>query len=690
MFRKLLSATTIVISISFSGRAQNYEQTKNGVVITAGGNTVNVRFYSPAIVRVVKYPSGHQPQTESLSVIKSPEQVQINVTKSSEGIVLKSKLLEADINTQTGQISFKTLSGQNLIAEKNEGTQFTENKGKAYEVKQAYILEPTEAIYGLGEQQNGKLNQRNQKIVLRQQNMKVCIPFFQSVKGYGIFWDNYSSTTFSDSKDETSFDSEHGDCIDYYLMYGGSTDGVVAQMRALTGQAPMKPLWTLGFIQSRERYKTQFELMNVVKKYRELQVPLDGIVQDWQYWGPDSNWNAMMFDPKTFPRPKAMIDSVHDMNAHLFIVSWPGFAPATKQYAELNSKQMLINFDTWPPKANTKPYDVYNPKARDIYWAYLNKGIFSLGPDAWWLDSTEPDHINTKDADWDQPTFLGPYGNWVNAFPLEHTKGVYEHQRQTGNQKRVVLLTRSAFAGQQRYGSDTWSGDVMSDWETLKKQIPAALNFSMTGLPYWNGDIGGFFAGKYKKDGGAKNPAFQELYVRWFQFATFIPMMRSHGTDIPREIYQFGSRGDWAFDAQEKFINLRYRLLPYNYSTVWNVTHRAGSFIRPLVADFAKDPKVLDLNTEFLSGQSILVVPVTDMGAKTTSVYLPSGASWYDFWTGKEIKGGQTIDRETPLDILPLYIKAGSIIPFGPKVQFAQQKKWNNLEVAVKKCTIFS
>jgi alpha-D-xyloside xylohydrolase len=291
-------------------------------------------------------------------------------------------------------------------------------------------------------------------------------------------------------------------------MYGPGADGVVSQMRDLTGQAPMMPLWVYGFSQSRERYKTQFELLDVVKKYRALKVPLDGIVQDWQYWGPDSNWNAMSFAPVIYPRPKAMIDSIHSLNAHLFIVAWPGFAPKTKQYQEFKQKNMLINFDTWPPKANTKPYDVYNPVARDIYWGYLNKGIFALGPDAWWLDSTEPDHINLQEKDFDQPTYLGTYRSVHNAFPLQHTKGVYEHQRQTSEDKRVILLTRSAFAGQQRYSANTWSGDVRSDWPTFKRQIPNALNFSMTGLPYWNADIGGFFAGHFNKGGGINNPEF--------------------------------------------------------------------------------------------------------------------------------------------------------------------------------------
>lgn len=533
--------------------------------------------------------------------------------------------------------------------------------------------------------------------MLKNDNMKISIPFFQSIKGYGVYWDNYAPTTYNDNPEELSFESL-GDCADYYFMYGGNSDGVVAQMRDLTGQSPMLPLWAYGFLQSRERYKTQKEIVEVVEKYRSLKVPLDGIIQDWQYWGKDSLWNAMSFDKTTFPDPQTMVNKIHYLKAHLMIVAWPGFGPKTDQYKELMSKKMMIDFDTWPPKSGAKPYDVYNPEARKIYWDYLNKGVFSFDTDGWWLDSSEPDHINVKDEDFDQPTYLGSYRSVINAFPLEHVKGVYENQRATTSAKRVFILTRSAFAGQQRFGANSWSGDVGSSWETLSKQIPAALNFSLTGIPYWNADIGGFFAGRYTKDGGAKNPEFQELYVRWMQFATFTPMMRSHGTDIPREIYQFGKRGDWSFDVQEKYINLRYQLLPYLYSTAWGVSSRSGSIMRALFMDFATDRNVYDINNEYIYGNSILVIPITrpmyvskqgeqvveDFSqVKKQKVYLPNGTDWFDFWTGAKIQGGQEINKESTIDIIPLYIKAGSILPWGPKVQYATEKKWDNLEIRI-------
>lgn len=684
MFRIAMLFSLAFPAISF---AQTYKQVQSGIQTDVNGIAVTIKFYSPAIVRVTKSPEHHQFQKSSISVIKQPDAVPVRISANADKLTISGKLLKAELNLKTGGISFfDNVNNRLLIAEKAADESFTpvdENGKEKYDVRQGFILDTNEIVYGLGQQQNGKLNQRNEKIFLRQNNTKVCIPFFQSVKGYGLFWDNYSPTTYDDTKDETSFDSERGDCIDYYVMYGGSTDGVVKQMRDLTGQAPMKPLWAYGFIQSRERYKTQFELVGVLKKYRALGVPIDGVVQDWQYWGADSVWNAQTFNPVSYPRPQAMSDSIHRMHGHFFIVSWPGFGPKTPQFAELKRKGMLINFDTWPPNSGAKPYDVSNPAARDIYWRYLKKGIFSIGPDAWWLDSTEPDHINVKESDWDQPTYLGPYRDWLNAFPLLHCKGVYEHQRKTSESKRVILLTRSAFAGQQRYGSDTWSGDLGSTWQNLKNQIPASLNFSLTGLPYWNVDIGGFFAGDYIKGGGAKNPDFQELYVRWMQFSTFTSMMRSHGTAVPREIYQFGVRGEWPFDVQEQYINLRYRLLPYIYATGWDVTHLSGSFLRPLAADFVNDDRVLNMNTEFLFGKSFLVAPVTDKGAKSKAVYLPSGTSWFDFWTGQKIAGGQTVEKKTPIEIIPLYIKAGSIIPWGPKVQYSSEKPWDDLGIRV-------
>ena len=683
--------------------SQGFQKTDQGVQATANSVTTEIQFYSPEIVRVIKSPEGEKVNKQSLSVIKTPEKTDLKITQNGNVVTLTSSALAVDINLETGKLTYRDVKGSLLFTEKDYGVQFTATKDvddDTYIVRQAFMLDKDEAIYGLGQHQNGTMNQRMQKLFLRQENMQICIPFFQSVKGYGLFWDNYSPTTFVDNLQETSFESQVGDCADYYFMYGANADGVIACMRNLTGQAPMFPYWTFGYWQSKERYKSQDEIVGVVKKYREIGVPLDGIIQDWQYWGDNYHWNAMEFLNPAFPEPRKMINDIHNMNAHIIISCWESFGPKTKQFEIMDNKGMLLNFKTWPPSSEdkwppdpakpsgVKPYDVYNPEARDIYWDFMNRGIFSLGMDGWWLDSTEPDHLDIKDEDFDNKTYLGSFRKVRNAYPLIAVGGVSDHQRQTSTDKRVFILTRSAFAGQQRYGANSWSGDVVSDWNVLRNQISGGLNFSLCGIPYWNGDIGGFFPSRFS--GGVKNVAYRELYVRWLQFAAFTPMMRSHGTDTPREIWNFGEKGSWEYNTIEKYINLRYRLLPYIYSTSWQVTANGSSMMRALMMDFASDKKVLDINNEYMFGKSILVSPVTeplytvnkkegstsDFGVvKSSKTYLPEGAEWYDFWSGVKLKGGQEVERLTPMDIMPLYIKAGSIIPMGPTVQYANEKQ---------------
>ena len=649
-------------------------------------------------------------------------------------IVLNTSELSVSVDTGTGIVSYFSKDGKSLLAEKS-GMQFIDfdDAGtKTYQVYQPFVLDKEEAIYGLGQLQNGKMIQRNMTKNLVQGNVEDVSPFFQSTKGYGVFWDNYSPTLFTDNEVETSFRSEVGDCVDYYFMYGKDADGVIAQVRSLTGQAPMFPLWTYGYWQSKERYKSQEEVVDVVRKYRELGIPLDGIIQDWQYWGHNYLWNAMDFQNPTFNNPQKMMEDVHAMNAHMAISIWSSFGPMTKPYRELDKKGMLFNFTTWPQSgleswppnmeypSGVRVYDAYNPEARDIYWKYLNDGIFKLGMDAWWMDSTEPDHLDWKPEDMDTKTYLGSFRKVRNAYPLMTVGGVYDHQRAVTSDKRVFILTRSGFLGQQRYGANVWSGDVASTWESFRNQIPAGLNFSLCGMPHWNSDIGGFFAGHYNKswndDSASKNPLYQELYVRWLQFGTFNPMMRSHGTDVYREIYKFGKKGEPVYDAIEKMIGLRYSLLPYIYSTSWEVSNRQSSFMRALMMDFVDDRKVWDINDEYMFGKSILVAPITHaqytpeavvkvseeegwnrdgakktktdaavdfMETKSTNIYLPAGTLWYDFWTNEKHEGGKEITKETTLDVIPLYVKAGSIIPVGPQVQYATEKPWDHLELKV-------
>jgi alpha-D-xyloside xylohydrolase len=673
--------------------AQSYERTALGVKATIASTNIEIQFYSPQIVRVIKSPAGKPVQKESLPVIKQPEQTPINLIQEYNILQLKSQSLCVVFNLLTGNIAFTGLDTRPLLAEKPySATPLSLGEGQG--VRLTFLMDKQEAIYGLGQQQDGAMNRRNESLLLKQENTKIAIPFFQSVKGYGLFWDNYSATQFTDNLNGTTFSSEAGDCIDYYFLYGRSMDGTIACMRDLTGQVPMYPLWTFGYWQSKERYASRKELIGVVKKYRDLHVPLDGIVQDWQYWGPNAYWSGLEFNNPEFPQPAKMLKDVHQLNAHAIVSVWPSVGPKTKPYQVFKEKGMLLNFETYPQPDSVRVYDAFNPEARNIYWDFMNKNLFSLGIDGWWLDATEPEYSNYTEQQLDQPTGLGTFRKVRNAFPLLTVQGVYDHQRAVTDTKRVYILTRSAFAGQQRYASTVWSGDVEGDWETFRKQIPAGLNFSLCAQPYWNTDIGGFWA----RTSGSQYADYRELYVRWLEFGAFMPMMRSHGTQTPREIWQFGQKGDWAYDAIEKYIRLRYQLLPYNYSLSWEVTSKAGSIMRMLSMDFPQDKKVWDMGTEYMYGKSFLVVPVTHQfyssgvkenstvdfsNTQTVPVYLPKGADWYDFRTNEKMAGGTELQRKTPIDEMPLYVKAGSIIPLGPDVQYAAEKSWQNLTLRI-------
>ena len=569
--------------------AQEVKRTSSGATnfIHTQDVTEEVRFYAPDIVRVIKYPSRTLPEKKSYPVVKVPETVNISYSEQDDRLSMKTDYMEVIMDKKSGKISFKDAQGNLLVQEKEFGTNFIPRKDgphDSYLVSQRFMLQPDETIYGLGQQQTGKLNQRGQELMLRNENTRVCIPYITSEKGYGIYWDNPSPTIFSDTPQETSFNSEAGLMSDYYFMYkDGTQDGVIACIRDLSGQATMFPLWTMGFWQCRERYKSSDELCEVLDKYRELGVPLDGIVQDWQYWGCDSNWNAMKFmnpryinkmgDPEWMkylpngenpnaqypePRiksPKEMVDYVHKNNAHLMISVWASFGPWTEQYKELDAMNALLKFETWPRNAGVHPYDPFNPKARDLYWRYL-KNLYDLGIDAWWTDSTEPDRFDMGEKEFSLPTADGTFRSVHNAFPLLSNQGVYEHQRAVSDSKRLFLMTRSSYLGQQRYGSFCWSGDVVSQWNVMRKQIAGGLNYSLCGIPYWNTDIGGFFGWEYGNNW--KDVAMQELQVRWMQWGCFMPIMRNHcSSPMESEIYKFGEEGYWAYDVQKKFIELR-------------------------------------------------------------------------------------------------------------------------------------
>jgi len=684
----------------------------SAALATGAQEAVSVQFYTPSIVRIVK--GGAAPE-HSFAVTAEPRTVDVKASVTRGGTMYDSGALKVAV-AKDGTVRFFSHKGKLLL---QEGAWSLETRTEGLDkgaciVRQTFLPEAGEPFYGLGILQDGALNLRGKTRYMIQGNTEDFVPLVQSVKGYGIYWDNPSPTTFRDDANGMLFESEVGEVVDYYFILGENADGVIAGYRALTGRVPMLPLWSFGFMQSRERYKSSRELLDALHGYRERGVPIDCIIQDWQYWGNNYQWNAMEFLNDDFRNAQAMIDEVHAQHAKIMISIWASFGPMTKPYRELEPKGLLFDFATWPQSglpdwpprrdypSGVRVYNPFSQEARDIYWKHLLR-LENMGIDAWWMDSTEPDHHDYKDSDLEAETGLGSLRRVRNAFPIESVEGVADNQRKVSD-RRVVILTRSAWAGQQRTGANTWSGDVASSWESLRAQVPAGLGFALTGNPNFNSDCGGFFPNGYNRVYGdascARNPLFQELYVRWLQYGAFCPMMRSHGESSRREIWEFGDPGDPVYDAIAATIRLRYSLLPYIYSTAWDVTGSDGTFQRALVMDFPDDTAVWDCADEFLFGRSLLVAPVLHAqytpeevrydatpvdfaAARSTRVYLPKGSDWYDFWTGERLRGGQTVTRETHLDSVPLFARAGAIIPLGPDVQYTGEKPWDELEIRV-------
>lgn len=562
---------------------------------------------------------------------------------------------------------------------------------QAYHTKLKFEWADDEALYGLGSHEEGMFNLRGQRQYLYQQNMKAVVPVLISTRGYGIFVDSASLMIFCDDESGSFIWSDVADELDYYFIYGPEFDQIVQELRVLTGPATLLPKWAFGYIQSKERYVSQAELLEIVQEHRQRELPLDCIVLDWKSWTGDL-WGQKTLDPERFPDPDQMTEDLHALHARLMISIWPIMQSGGANWQELLDQGYLLG--------NQATYDAFNPAARACYWRQANQGLFAHGIDAWWTDCTEPFEADWKGAVKPEPEermrinvgeakrYLDP--ELINAYSLLHSQGIYEGQRQVTTEKRVVNLTRSASLGQQRYGTITWSGDVAANWKTLRCQVAEGLNFCVTGVPYWTTDIGAFFVARKPEmwfwhgdyDDGVNDLGYRELYVRWFQYGAFLPMFRSHGTDTPREIWRFGEPGDLMYESLKKFLDLRYRLLPYIYSLAGWTTHIAYTMLRALPFDFRHDPKTYHCGDQFMFGPAFLVNPVTEPmyykansvplagTAKTRQVYLPTGSDWYDFWTDECFLGGQRIEVKATLDTMPLFVRAGAIVPMGPRRQF--------------------
>jgi len=825
--------------------SQGIQRIQNGIQFSNGDLNVKVQFYSDSIVRVVKWPAGGTPEKASLSVLKKAlPSLDIQVEEDQAGAALSSAKLKIRLNKSDGSIQFLDSGNRTVLKEQGQAVfapSGMAREEKAFSVRQNFKLSAEEGVYGLGQQQLGVVNYRGQTVKIVQANTKAVTPMLVSTAGYGIFWDNYSKTIFDDKDGKTSFWSEVADNIDYYLFYGPSIDGEIAGYRQLTGEAPMYGKWAYGYWQSKEHYATRDELLGIAQEYRKRRIPIDNIVQDWNYWGNNDTWGGMIFDETKYPRPKEMIDQLHAQNFHVMISIWAGLGPSSDIYKDMEKRGYLFPTVGW---AGFRYFDVYNPAATDLYWKCANSGLFSKGVDAWWMDSTEPDIVNalTQESEEfemkrEQDNHLGTFARYLNTYSLLDTGAVYANQRRQTDQKRVYILTRSTFAGQQRAAATTWSGDIGASWDVYKKQIAAGVNHSMSGIPYWTFDIGAYSLGCQGGVfmNGGKDPAYQEFYTRMFQFGAFTPIFRSHGSETPREIWEFGKYTP----VLEKFDNLRYRLLPYIYSLGWQVTHDGYSIMRGLPMDFAADRKTYSIDDQYMFGPSIMVAPVTQymehrppensvliapenfktadgkpglrasyfcddqfknlcheavepdvnlfwytgwpgfisgpkfsmrwegklvpsetgsyrfnlksfgprrvyldgkelehnydsmeswtvpvslvagkeydfkfetanssLGAfraqvwwktpaihaaekvieprqKTRNVYLPAETSWIDFWTGEKLEGGRTIVADAPIEKMPLMVKAGSILPMGPLLQYSTEKPADPIELRI-------
>jgi alpha-D-xyloside xylohydrolase len=598
-------------------------------------------------------------------------------SSDAKTITLSTAKLKIVIDRASSSLVFQDADGKPLAEENTRSLEPVEVNGeRTFHAERFVNMWGTqEAFYGLGQHQAGTWNYRGEAIDISQDNTNLSIPMLLSSSGYGILWNNGSRSRFNNRFPHAFYlSSEVADAVDYFFLYGPEFDTIVAAYRTLTGAAPLFGQWAYGYWQCKNRYASQQEILSIAHRYRELHIPLDNIVQDW-FW-----WNIMgepVFN-ENFPDPKGMVDELHKANVHLMISIWPYFRPGSSVYTDLERRRFFIDKTKAPSfhPVGQALYDAFNPDARKYYWRLIDDALFKIGLDAWWMDTTEPE---TEGRETNilvtNSIALGNGARYANEFPVATTSAVYEGQRSESDKKRVFILSRSGYAGIQRNAVAVWSGDVNPNWETFRRQIPAGLNLSVSGVPYWTTDIGGFVSAN------PDDPAYRELYVRWFEFGTFCPIFRAHGTRTTNqnEIWSYGPEAQKILTSYDR---LRYRLLPYIYSLAWRVTSAGYTIMRPLVMDFRMDIRAQNIGDEYLFGPAILVAPVTEPEATTRHIYLPK-ARWYDFWTGKTFEGGRSTDVSAPLDVLPLLVRAGSIIPLGPDKEFAAEKVADPIELRI-------
>jgi len=655
------------------------ETQPDGAMLVLENGYLRFQVCSDSIVHIVYSLKRKLPERADFLVVKKswPHADFALLTDDPKTVTLSTSRVRITVTRADSSITFYDAAGQKLTAENTRTLTPTEVNGeKTYRSERFTAMwESKEAFYGLGQHQAGVLNFRGESVDISQDNTNISNPLLLSSNGYGIFWNNGSRSRFNNRFVHALYiSSEVADAIDYYFLYGPDFDKIVAAYRDLTGQAPLFGKWAYGYWQCKNRYDSQQVLLSIAQKYRDLHIPLDNLVQDW-FW-----WNVMgepVFN-KNYPDPKGMVEALHKDHVHLMISVWPFFRPGSPVYDDMDKRGFFIARTVTPsfhPAAQAL-YDAFNPEARKYYWKLMNDALFKIGVDAWWLDTTEPE---TEGLETNllvtHKVGLGNGARYANEFPLLTTTGVYEGQRTTSDQTRVFILSRSGYAGVQRNSAAVWSGDIDPTWETFRRQIPAGLNLSVSGIPYWTTDIGGF------TDANPDDPAYRELYIRWFQFGAFCPIFRAHGTRTTNqnEVWSYGPEAQKILTAYDA---LRYRLMPYIYSVAWRTTNEGYTVMRPLVMNFRSDTRAQNVADQFLFGPAILVNPVTEPGATARHLYLPD-ATWYDFWTGSATRGPRAIDSPAPVDRVPLFVRAGSILPLGPDIEFAAEKPANPIELRV-------
>jgi alpha-D-xyloside xylohydrolase len=687
----LFAALSIIITIPARASVASFKKESDGVIFNLDKGLMKIKICNDNIVEVKYSVMQTFPEIKSLVIVNDWKAAsKFSVSDNKDEIIISTADLIVQVNKSTNAVKFTDLKGKTILEEDGKsGKMMIDATIAGIQVHNCvtqFISPSDEALFGLGCHPEDTLSinykGRNQDLVIKY--MTGAIPVLLSNKGYGLLWDNYSPSYFFGAEagnTKYKYVSESGNLIDYYFFHGPGFDRIIASYRLATGNAPMFPKWAFGLFQSQDRYKSQAEVLSVMDKYRSNKIPVDCIVQDWFYWEPDVI-GSHRFWPGRYPDPKSMVAELHKANIHAMISVWPVMAKGTANYDAMSKAGNLttVTWDNVMTHTFDNYYDAHSEKARRMYWNQARDSLIApQGWDAWWVDQCEPDNGTLLDERRKAAFATGRGIDYFNTYSLMHSTGLYENWRKDIAGKRAFFLIRQAFAGSQRNAATLWSSDISCTWRAFKSQVPQGINACSSGIPYWTSDIGGYHFHWMPPDWSTSDN--RELFTRWFQFGTFSPVFRIHGKG-ERALFS----DNW--DAKTKatllnYDNLRYRLLPYIYSLAWKVTNEGYTIMRSLAFDFRNDPAINSIPDQYMFGPAFMVNPVTEPGKRSRGVYLPESTTWFDFWTGEQLTGGQTIIASAPVETIPLYIKAGSIVPMGPFLQYATEKAADPLEIRI-------